>query len=184
MSAHGSLMHNALQERKRLLHYGARYALRMSTPNQRLRKAREDAGFVTATDAALALGMPRATYIGHENGHRGFPASRAPQYARKFKVSEEWLLYGKGEQEGAELETRISLTFALPNAAVLTAMFEGLLELIHVDPDESERAQTLARHFPDALALAASQQISPASLRERIRATKPRTAGEDQSPHA
>lgn len=68
----------------------------MDTPNERLRAARERAGFQTAKEAALAMGVPVSTYIGHENGHRGFPAKRAPQYARKFKVSEEWLLYGKG----------------------------------------------------------------------------------------
>lgn len=71
----------------------------MNTPNQRLRKAREKAGFSTAKEAALAMGVPVSTYIGHENGHRGFPAARVPQYAKKFKVTEEWLLYGKGEPD-------------------------------------------------------------------------------------
>lgn len=89
-------MQYASPERKRLLHDGMRYSFCIMTPNQRLRQARELAGFETAVEAADALGVPRSTYIGHENGHRGFPASRAPQYARKFKVSEEWLLFGKG----------------------------------------------------------------------------------------
>ena len=91
-------MHIASQECKRLLHYGPRYAFCMSSPNQRLKQAREAAGFATAKDAAEAMGMPVSTYIGHENGHRGFPAKTAPQYARKFKVSEEWLLFGKGAE--------------------------------------------------------------------------------------
>lgn len=70
----------------------------MDTPNERLRAARLKL-FASAAEAAKALGVPVGTYSGHENGHRGFPAKRAPLYARKFKVSEEWLLYGKGRPE-------------------------------------------------------------------------------------
>ena len=98
MSPHLSTMHFAQVDFKRLLHSGRRYALCMSTPNERLREARSR-HFTSAAEAAHALGIPYGTYAGHENGNRGFPASRAPQYARKFKVSEEWLLYGKGEGE-------------------------------------------------------------------------------------
>lgn len=96
MGSHAQIMHKALPDGKRLLHYAAKYALRMDTPNSRLRAAREKL-FETAVDAAAALGMPASTYIGHENGHRNFPAARAPTYAKKFRVSEEWLLYGKGQ---------------------------------------------------------------------------------------
>jgi transcriptional regulator with XRE-family HTH domain len=70
----------------------------MTTPNERLRKARARF-YPSAADAARALGVQYGTYAGHENGHRGFPASRAPEYARRFKVSPEWLLYGKGEEQ-------------------------------------------------------------------------------------
>lgn len=94
-------MHFALSESKRLLHYGADYAFRMGSPNERLRQARIKAGYDTAKDAAEAMGVPVSTYIGHENGHRGFPAKRVPQYARKFKVSDCWLLYGKGDADEA-----------------------------------------------------------------------------------
>lgn len=97
-------MHNASHDCKRLLRYDVDYAFCMNTPNQRLRQARENAGFSTAKEAAQSMGVPVSTYIGHENGHRGFPAQRAPQYARKFKVTEEWLLYGKGKEGGVVLE--------------------------------------------------------------------------------
>lgn len=97
MRPHPVIMHNALSECKRLLRYRADYARRVETPNERLKRARIEAGFETAVLAAAALGVPASTYIGHENGLRGFPAKRAQSYARRFKVSEEWLLYGKGE---------------------------------------------------------------------------------------
>src|SRR4051812_22543141 len=64
------------------------------TPNARLRRARAAAGHATAIAAADALAVPRSTYIGHENGHRGFPAKRAIQYAEAFGTSPESLLYG------------------------------------------------------------------------------------------
>lgn len=73
----------------------------MITPNERLRTARLR-HFESAADAARALGVPVGTYAGHENGYRGFPAKRAPQYAKKFKTTPEWLLYGTGPETVAD----------------------------------------------------------------------------------
>ena len=93
-------MHNALQDCKRLLHNKPRYIFGMSDPAERLRIARLRAGYATAKDAADALGFPVSTYLGHENGSRGYPAKKAFTYARKFKVREQWLLYGVGPAPG------------------------------------------------------------------------------------
>ena len=60
----------------------------------RLKEARERAGYESATDAAKDLGVSKDTYIQHESGIRGFKG-RAEDYAAKFKVSPEWLLWGK-----------------------------------------------------------------------------------------
>lgn len=93
----------------------------MVTSNERLKIAREKAGFLFAKEAAEAMGIPVSTYTQHENGRRGFPAKRAPQYARKFKVSEEWLLYGKGDGPTIPLE---------PNEEELAALLrEAFLEV-------------------------------------------------------
>lgn len=46
------------------------------------------------------MGFPVSTYLAHENGSRGYPAKKAEIYARKFKVREQWLLYGVGEGPG------------------------------------------------------------------------------------
>jgi hypothetical protein len=48
------------------------------------------------------MGFPVSTYLAHENGSRGYPASKAATYARKFKVPEVWLLYGTGPGPGTE----------------------------------------------------------------------------------
>ena len=65
--------------------------------NQRLRAAREAAGFKSMADAAKSVGVPYPTYAGHENGGKGaFKRDDAAKYARVFKVNLEWLLTGRG----------------------------------------------------------------------------------------
>jgi hypothetical protein len=95
------------------------------TPNARLRHARAAAGHSTAIAAADALGVPRSTYIGHENGHRGFPAKRATQYARGFGTSPEWLLYGTIVTADGSSST---LAGTIPNVDVLRAMLHEAIQ--------------------------------------------------------
>lgn len=64
--------------------------------HERLVTARKAAGYDTAADAARALGTSYPTYAGHENGSSGFRHKTAATYARKFGVSLEWLLTGRG----------------------------------------------------------------------------------------
>lgn len=66
----------------------------MTDKAERLRRAREEAGFETAKEAAERFGWVIPTYFGHENGSRGFRAETAGAYARAFRVRPEWLLYG------------------------------------------------------------------------------------------
>ena len=63
-------------------------------PSDRLRKAREAAGFERAVDAARAYGWGESTYISHENGTRGLKPDVADRYAKAFKVRAEDILYG------------------------------------------------------------------------------------------
>jgi phage repressor protein C with HTH and peptisase S24 domain len=84
--------------------------MRMKEPHQRLAHARELAGYETATEAADAMGARRPTYMGHENGSRGFKAE-AERYARFFRVSFEWLATGRGEPRRESLDARVQ---ALP----------------------------------------------------------------------
>jgi SOS-response transcriptional repressor LexA len=68
---------------------------KLATPSDRLRHAREQAHYATASDAARAMGIEEPTYLGHENGNRGL--GRAGQrYARFYGVSLDWLLDGRG----------------------------------------------------------------------------------------
>lgn len=74
----------------------------MNDKAKRLEKARREAGFETVADAARYLGVKYPTYAGHENPNAptSFRAPTAEFYARKFKVSLDWLLTGRGEQRG------------------------------------------------------------------------------------
>lgn len=74
----------------------------MDDPAARLRIARLRAGYETGKDAAEALGFPVSTYLSHENGSRGITAKKAFTYARKYKVREQWLLYGVGPGPDSE----------------------------------------------------------------------------------
>ena len=76
------------------------YTWLMPDAAERLRIARLRAGFTTGKDAAEAMGFPVSTYLAHENGSRGYPAWKAEIYARKYKVREQWLLYGVGPGPG------------------------------------------------------------------------------------
>src|SRR5262249_60638662 len=64
------------------------------SPHQRLRVAREQAGFARASDAARAMGIEEPTYLGHENGSRGLSRA-APRYARFFGGSPDRLIAGR-----------------------------------------------------------------------------------------
>lgn len=75
----------------------------MEEPFERLQKARRDAGYKEATEAARAFGWNENTYRSHENGERGLRPDRARRYAQAFQVKAEWLLYGgSGRQQTTE----------------------------------------------------------------------------------
>lgn len=64
----------------------------MSEKNERLRQAREKAGYRYASDAANALGITASTYRAHENGQNDFGLEEAAVYAKKFNVDPIWLM--------------------------------------------------------------------------------------------
>ncbi|WP_242186555.1 helix-turn-helix domain-containing protein [Sphingomonas sp. CARO-RG-8B-R24-01] len=63
----------------------------MSAGN-RLRQAREDAGYVSAAAAAREFGWNEGSYRHHENGTRGFDSEQAAIYGKVYEVSPSWLL--------------------------------------------------------------------------------------------
>lgn len=106
----------------------------------RLIEARRDAGYEKATDAARALGISPPTYLGHENGSRGFQRE-APRYAQFFGVSLEWLITGKGTKtasaEPKEIRAGLvsdlsGIDFSMPQRSIIpaTTPVEDLLPVV------------------------------------------------------
>jgi SOS-response transcriptional repressor LexA len=71
----------------------------METPAQRLKLAREKAGYTSAKAGADALGIKEAGYRHHENGTRDISYRAAQRYAKFFKTTAEWLIDGAKEEE-------------------------------------------------------------------------------------
>ncbi len=67
----------------------------METTADRLRQARQQAGFNTAAEAIERYGWTKSTTYCHENGLRGL-TRHAKKYARAYGISIDWLLTGKG----------------------------------------------------------------------------------------
>lgn len=64
------------------------------TAAERLKQAREAAGFGSAAAFARAAGAAEATYRSHENGARDLTIAAAKRYARGLRRSWEWLMFG------------------------------------------------------------------------------------------
>jgi transcriptional regulator with XRE-family HTH domain len=64
-------------------------------PGERLRDAREKAGFKTAAAFARKQDIPEPTYRAYENGHRAVTLARARQFAPVLGISWQELLFGE-----------------------------------------------------------------------------------------
>lgn len=91
----------------------------MSTPHERLKAARQAAGYATATDAARAMGVSKDTYQQHERGNRAYDHETAIVYARKFRTSPEHLLFNRGPSQVEPLARIIGRVGANPDDSVV-----------------------------------------------------------------
>lgn len=64
------------------------------------------------------MNIPEGTYLGHENGSRGFKG-RAESYAQRFKVNLEWLLTGRGQAKKGQPNQARAQGFVGAGAEVL-----------------------------------------------------------------
>ena len=70
-----------------------------SDMNTRLREARREAGFASATDAIEYCKWKGSTYRAHENGQNNYNAEYATRYGKAYGVSASWLLLGEGSED-------------------------------------------------------------------------------------
>jgi len=141
---HASIMLDASRMDKCHLHHEGHYAFLMDTPGERLKLARERAGYDTAKAAAEAMGAAVATYIQHENGSRGFPAARAERYAKFFRVAPEWLLYKRGDPDDGVTTDSVPVVGLVGAGSVATLFAEGQGPLDYVEPPQNATPHTVA----------------------------------------
>lgn len=79
----------------------------MDNLSDRLRRARLDAGFKSAADAAEAFGWHVVTYRAHENGGRGVRIETLERYAAAFRVSPQWLITGKADKSATGRSVKV-----------------------------------------------------------------------------
>lgn len=72
----------------------------MSTPGDRLRQARLEAGFRTIAEAARTKRLHKQNLADHESGRRKISLQWAERYAKAFAKSPGWLLTGEGPARG------------------------------------------------------------------------------------
>lgn len=85
---------------------------------QRLREARMARGFASAAEAARRFHWNITSYQQAENGTRPPSRTRIAEYARKLKVSVNWLLTGAGTRDDTELSTVPMIGFVGADALV------------------------------------------------------------------
>jgi SOS-response transcriptional repressor LexA len=71
--------------------------MKLSKPNERLRYARENAGYLTPKAFSSAHDIPQPTYHLHESGRRAILPAVASKYAEALNCSASWILTGEGD---------------------------------------------------------------------------------------
>src|SRR5437870_3986654 len=99
----------------------------MATMGDRLRTARQEAGFDSARAAALRHRWTVSTYSAHENGQNDFDEQTARLYGKAFKVSAGWLMTGEGPRDRKDVRAAVALIGYV--AAGATAHFTPAGEL-------------------------------------------------------
>jgi len=142
----------------------------MKTVGQRLREAREVAGYRSAREAADAIGIAYPTYAAHENDSRGLRRDSAEVYARRFKVSIDWLLTGKGNRSNSNVVQVVGIVGA---GQYIEAIFNGV-DTVEAPPETDEttvavivRGDSMLPFLEDGSVIYYSKQLPPGEMVNR-----------------
>lgn len=75
-----------------------------SEPYERLQSLRKSSGYKTAEEAIARFGFNLHTYRSHENGARNISPKAAQKYAKAFKSTAEFILFGTGQAKASSAE--------------------------------------------------------------------------------
>jgi len=146
------------------------------TPAQRLERARKEAGYATAIDAAAQLKVAYPTYAAHENGIRGIGRS-AQRYAKFFGVSLEWLLTGVDPSDPRRTVQSMGLVRKVGYVGAGQAVYgidDGGPEFVDAPPDARDdtvavevRGDSMFPVFEDGTLLYYSRMLPPKEMLNR-----------------
>lgn len=125
----------------------------------RLAQAREALG-LSLEEARIAFGVGYSTYAAHENGTTAFPLNAAIDYAKRYKVTLDWLVHGIGEgpkAKSAEQQSESALRSALIAYGVDTDDLPSVFKAIRGFVSDRDDEQSLSDRPRD--------QSEPASRR-------------------
>lgn len=103
--------------------------LTLKKRGDRLRQARDAIG-LSIEEAAIAFGAAYSTYAAHENGTTPFTLSAAIEYAKRYKVSIDWLVHGGSEGPSEKAKSGTTPEAALRSALIAYGVDSGDLPAV------------------------------------------------------
>ncbi|TAA48938.1 helix-turn-helix transcriptional regulator [Shinella sp. JR1-6] len=96
---------------------------------ERLRQAREAIG-LSVEEASIAFGAAYSTYAAHENGTTPYTLNAAIEYAKRYKVSLDWLVHGVGDGPGDKAKASQTPESALRSSLIAYGIDGGDLPAV------------------------------------------------------
>lgn len=115
----------------------------MNTLAERLRVARQKAGYESAADAARTFGWTKTTYADHENGHRRPKLDQLKRYGAAFSVPWLWL------QEGGAFPDKNKPTVGVQTIPITGEVAAGQWLDVDVEVDPRDFDQHPVAVHPD-----------------------------------
>ena len=110
--------------------------------NARLKQARLEAGFSSATAAIETCGWNSSKYRAHENGQNSYKVEDAKMYAKAYGVSSAWLLVGE-DKSGVASQKRAN-DMNCSKASCPDTIY-AIAVLLHSDPENSSLINKLSQ---------------------------------------
>lgn len=113
----------------------------------RLRQAREAQG-LSMDEARRAFGVAYSTYAAHENGTTPYTLPAAIDYAKRYRVSIDWLVHGGSEGPGEKSKSETTPETALRSALLaygvdngdIPAIFKAIKGFVSESDDEQSQS--------------------------------------------
>lgn len=163
-------MHNVFATDFCDTHYAARYLGAVSEIAERLKRARELAGYSKAKDAIEAFGFTAASYYQHEGGQRTPLRDTLERYSRAYRVNYSWLLTGEGKPRNEKRTVPVvGLVGAKAEIYSIDDHEKGAgLEVVDAPPGVAEgtvcvvvRGESMVPQYRDGTRIFYSQHLPP-----------------------